>query len=65
MLKVVDRDASATAADLRRHRLREAIALHAIEDNPLRPEEIGMFETFEREGWSPDQRRAYILSLPD
>lgn len=35
-----------------------------IEGNPLTPEEIEMFEMFEREGWSPDRRRAYILALP-
>lgn len=45
----------------REHRLREGIALHAIEGNPLTPEEIAMFEMFEDKGWSPEQCRAYIL----
>lgn len=35
----------------------------AIEGNPLTPDEIAMFEMFERNGWSPEQRRAHILSL--
>ena len=31
------------------------------EGNPLTTEEIAMFEMFEREGWSPERRRAHIL----
>lgn len=38
----------------------EALHLQAIEANPLLPNEIAMFEMFEREGWTPDDRRAYI-----
>ena len=34
--------------------------MQAIEGNPLTAEEIAMFETFEREGWSPERRRAHI-----
>lgn len=49
----------------RAQRLREAIALHAIKGNPLTPDEIAMFEMFEREGWSAQQRRAHILRLFD
>ena len=41
-------------------RLAEAAHLQAIEGNPLTAEEIAMFETFEREGWSPERRRAHI-----
>ena len=33
--------------------------LQAIEDNPLDAEDIEMFE---REGWSDEQCRAYILA---
>lgn len=40
----------------------EAMRLHEIEGNPLDAADIAMFEMFEREGWSPDQRRAYILA---
>ena len=42
-------------------RLAEARHLQAIEGNPLTAEEIAMFEMFEREGWSPEDCRAYIL----
>ncbi|MDE0204138.1 MAG: hypothetical protein OXK73_17085 [Rhodospirillaceae bacterium] len=42
-------------------RLAEAARLQAIEGNPLTAEEIAMFEMFEREGWSPERRRAHIL----
>jgi len=42
-------------------RLAEAAHLQAIEGNPLSAEEIAMFEMFEREGWSPERRRAHIL----
>ena len=41
-------------------RLVEAAHLQAIEGNPLSPDELAMFEMFEREGWSPQQRRAHI-----
>lgn len=34
-----------------------------IEGNPLTLEEIEMFEMFDREGWSHDERRAYIIQL--
>jgi len=42
------------------HDLREAINLQKIEDNPLTAEEVSMFEMFEREGLSHEQRRDYI-----
>ena len=41
--------------------LAEAAHLQAIEGNPLTAEEIAMFEMFEREGWSPERRRAHIM----
>ncbi len=41
--------------------LEEAAHMQAIEGNPLTAEEIAMFEMFEREGWSPERRRAHIL----
>ena len=31
-----------------------------MEANPLRSDEVAMFEMFEREEWSPEDRRAYI-----
>ena len=42
-------------------RLAEAVHLQAIEGNPLTAEEVAMFEMFEREGWSPERRRAHII----
>ncbi|MCE9520982.1 MAG: hypothetical protein K8S25_00955 [Alphaproteobacteria bacterium] len=39
----------------RETRFREACALQEIENNPLTPEEIAMFEMFRREGWSDDR----------
>ena len=42
-------------------RLAEATHLQAIEGNPLTAEETAMFEMFEREGWSPERRRAHVL----
>ena len=35
----------------------------AVEGNPLTPDEVEMFEMFERERWSPERRRAHILAL--
>lgn len=35
--------------------------LQAIEDNPLDAQDKDMFDMFEREGWSSERRRAYIL----
>lgn len=43
-----------------KERLAEAAHLQAIEGNPLSPDEIAMFEMFERKGWPPEERRAYI-----
>jgi len=42
-------------------RLRVAMRLQEIEGNPLSADDIAMFEMFEREGWSDERRRAYIL----
>jgi hypothetical protein len=40
----------------------EAMHLQVIEGNPLDAEDIAMFEMFEREGWSHERCRAYILA---
>lgn len=45
-----------------KHRRLEAMNLQAIEGNPLDAEDVAMFELFEREGWSHEQRRAHILA---
>lgn len=39
-----------------------AMRLQEVEGNPLSAEDILMFEMFEREGWSHERRRAYILA---
>jgi hypothetical protein len=39
-----------------------AMRLLEIEGNPLTPEDIAMFEMFDREGWSHERRRAYIIA---
>ena len=49
-------------ADARRRRL-AAMRLQEIESNPLNAEDVAMFEMFEREGWTHEQRRAHILAL--
>jgi hypothetical protein len=46
---------------LARERRLEAMHLQLIEGNPLDEEDIAMFEMFERERWSHERRRAYIL----
>lgn len=53
-----------TAAQVEAARLRrlEAMRLQEIEGNPLDAEDIAMFEMFERERWSHERRRAYILA---
>jgi hypothetical protein len=50
---------SGTAAASRRRRA--AMRLQEIEGNPLDRADIAMFEMFEREGWTDEQRRAFIL----
>jgi uncharacterized protein YjhX (UPF0386 family) len=44
-----------------RERRLDAMHLQEIEDNPLDAEQVAMFEMFEREAWSHEQCRAYIL----
>lgn len=46
----------------RAHRRAEAFACHAIEGIPATAEDIAMFEMFDREGWSDEQRLAYIIA---
>jgi hypothetical protein len=61
MTDVVEKPSAAEVAELRKLRL-EAMNLQAIEGNPLDAEDVAMFEMFEREGWSDEQCRAYILA---
>ncbi len=48
-------------AEARLRRL-EAMRMQEIEGNPLDAEQIKMFEMFEREKWSHEKRRTYILA---
>jgi len=34
--------------------------LQELEGNPFTPEDEAMFEMFDREGWTPEQRIAYL-----
>jgi hypothetical protein len=40
----------------------EAEHLQAMEGNPFTDEDRALFDMFEREGWTPDQQREYILA---
>ena len=62
MTKVKDRLSPEQVAAARERRL-EAMHLQDIEGNPLDAEDIAMFEMFEREGWTAEQRRAHINAL--
>lgn len=44
-----------------RERRLEGMKMQEIEGNPLSPDQIAMFEMFERERWSHEKCRAYIL----
>ena len=45
-----------------RKRRLEAMRLQEIEGNPFNADDVAMFEMFEREAWSHERRRAYILA---
>jgi hypothetical protein len=60
MLDKPERLTKAEIEDARKRRL-EAMNLQVIEGNPLDAEDVAMFEMFEREGWSHERCRAYIL----
>ncbi|MGJ8627315.1 MAG: hypothetical protein ACSHXB_10180 [Sulfitobacter sp.] len=46
-------------------KLAEAMHLQSVESNPLDGDDIALFEQFERDGLTPDQRRAHILAQAD
>ncbi len=56
-----DLNHSLASAIGKRQRRRVAMRLQEIEGNPLRREDIEMFEMFDREGWSDEARRGHIL----
>lgn len=49
-------------AKARCQRMADAMHLQEMEGNPLTSTEKAMFEMFEREGWSDERRRAYIIA---
>ena len=50
-----------TAPDGLPHGLREAMAMQEIEGNPFDEADKALFEMFERENLSPDERRRIII----
>lgn len=50
------------AKELARKRRLQGMAMQEIEGNPLTAEDIEMFDMFDREGWSGEQCRAYIIA---
>lgn len=57
-----DKKLSRNEIALSRERRLEAMNLQTIEGNPLDADQVAMFEMFEREGWSHERCRAYILA---
>ena len=57
-------DSNTLASEAADRLLAEAVHLQEIEV-PLTAEKIAMYEIFEREGWSPERRRAHILHQID
>jgi hypothetical protein len=53
---------SSVEVDEARRRRLAAMRLQEIEGNPLSAADVAMFEMFEREAWSHERRRAYILA---
>lgn len=47
---------------IRIQRRKEGMKLHEIEGNPLDADQIATFEMFERERWSDEKCRDYILA---
>jgi hypothetical protein len=53
---------SPSEVEAARKRRLAAMRLQEIEGNPLSDDQVAMFEMFEREAWSHERRRAYILA---
>ncbi|AXT41987.1 hypothetical protein D1821_06070 [Phaeobacter inhibens] len=47
---------------IRRERRLEAMQLQEIEGNPLTPEEVEMFEMFERERWLDERCHEHLMT---
>jgi hypothetical protein len=60
----MDRASRLSPADVAAANVRRlaAMRLQEIEHNPLNADDVAMFEMFEREGWTHERRRAYILA---
>jgi hypothetical protein len=63
-LLLMERSVYPLASDMLMARKRRlaAMRLQEVEGNPLDTDHVAMFEMFEREAWTHDQRRAYIMS---
>jgi hypothetical protein len=61
-LPMPDPNLPATDVALARQRRLAAARLQEIEGNPLSADQLEMFEMFEREAWSHERRRAYLLA---
>ena len=61
MVSRISRLTAVQVAAAREQRL-EGMRLQEIECNPLDADDITMFEMFEREQWSHEQCRAYIIA---
>ena len=59
----MDQTTRLSPSDVAQGRTRRYVAMHLqeIEGNPLDAADIAMFEMFEREGWSFEQRRDFII----
>ena len=62
MLKTNDKPLLEVEVEAARKRRLEAMALQEIEGNPLDADDIAMFEMFERERWSHEKVREYLLA---
>jgi len=60
-MDIEDKKLTAKEVETARRLRLEAQHMQLIEGNPLDTDDIAMFEMFERERWSHERRRAYIL----
>ncbi len=60
----MDRSARLSPEDVSAARIRrlEAMTLQNVEGNALSLDQVEMFEMFERERWSHERRREYIMA---
>ena len=61
-MSTMEKMAKEQAAAIRERR-QVIMHLQDIEGNPLHPDDIAMFEMFDRECWSHARRRAYVAAL--